>query len=1181
MQKSKSEIWEQIATSQSHAVIEASAGTGKTFTVAKLVVELVARRVCALDEILIVTFTRAATAELQDRVLRFLRAAEAQAEGEERRALRAAIDGAHRASIYTIDSFTQKVLRANADLTRFPSRYELCTDDRLHQEAFARFLRKHVLDENFRKILAAFNDLTYKSKDYTEIRKLLMQWSGFKGELYPKAHDDAEVVQLWEGMRRFSKRFDVEEFGDVLAQFFIDAFLVTSKRKDVAACAKKIHHALQTPHVDWKGATKDFYKILDEEKKKRKGKDILGEPSALQQELLDIFKQLSTKPQPLSYLIKLSVYLPSYVQIYRALKEELSVYEHDDFLRMLDERIGEEADDALAMRIRAQYKLAIVDEFQDTNPEQWSVFRKIFMPAHGEQRLIVVGDPKQAIYGFRGGDVQTYVQARREIVYGSGKPYYLSKNFRSTPNLIRFMNKLYLEDRERADLLTSDGIKYDLIESAFPELVYKNEKDEVIEDFEAVKVMLIEANEQMLQGAREKKFGIEDARELLRKSIVQQIQILQSENLSCVDGEGKKTRIADDIVILCPRNKDVADMGKALLAASIAYKVDGIEDLFCVENPVFLSSRRFLPSVEAQEFHALLCAVERPHDLNLRRAVWNTRFYSIAMQDLFSPELLHNDALNDFFGRWQQLAQKGQYGLMFHDILEKTVFSKERIVGMPSQVLLRYQSIASRLASVAQESRFTIGELILKLEAFTRKEELPERFNQLPKEIADANVRLMSIHKAKGLEAQCVFLYAIQRAANTPPYPRRFHILGEDGETYKLCHLLESDKVYDEYCDKEEKEEAERLAYVALTRAAALLYLPRYLGNQAAIAPHVDSLDVNLLACDEVEFIEEPWIDKRIRTGQLRDADDVYRTDDASDIWDKQKSLLYPEIEKLDLESKRVVLSSYSAIARQISSRRCPRRNRNLLENEFSAISGGAKTGNYLHALLESLPFSYVAKAVQEGLGEEDYLTKEACSPDLVKDQFFVTNRLHKIQNQYGFSDENHELAKRMIYRILTRAIPVIAEQGLCFCNNLRKELDFTFPIPERYSVELNFDERFRSEKGFIIGYIDLLFFANDKFYILDWKSDSLDDVQRADKKAYVYSRYEWQIIVYSLALCKILKITNKTEFDAKFGGVIYAFLREVGGNSEQEPFVMMDTSYEDIQGYEKKLKTHDFSGDS
>src|SRR5690606_23643771 len=114
-------------------------------------------------------------------------------------------------------------------------------------------------------------------------------------------------------------------------------------------------------------------------------------------------------------------------------KRQARVLTFDDQIDRVADALDGEHGRALVERLRGQYRIALVDEFQDTDPRQWKIFNRVFGADSGEPALFLIGDPKQAIYGFRGGDVETYLAARQTA--DEAPP--LAHNFRSRPSVLR------------------------------------------------------------------------------------------------------------------------------------------------------------------------------------------------------------------------------------------------------------------------------------------------------------------------------------------------------------------------------------------------------------------------------------------------------------------------------------------------------------------------------------------------------------------------------------------------------------------------------------------------------------------------------------------------------------------------------------------------------------------------
>ncbi len=349
-------------------LLEASAGTGKTYSIAHLFARLVVERGFAVDSILVVTFTEAATAELRDRVRRRLRDAErvfrhgfSEPEGERDEALSAwlaarnetreadadrlrdALLDFDRAAISTIHGFCRRMLLRNAFESGTPFGVELGGEDKaLREEVVRDFRAREVHDKPPGRAKALFR----------------YGWLSWLNGL-AKVVADPDVVLL----------------------------------------------PAASPDVDIEGAPHRFAAYLRE--------------------------QLAAR------------------------KSARHVRSYDDLLRELRDalRTGSQAE-ALQRVVREQFQAALVDEFQDTDPVQWAIFDTVFLQSGAP--LYLIGDPKQAIYGFRGADLRTYLRARQQVE-AAGEVRVLKRNHRSDPRLLRGFNALF---GGHADLFAHGEIRY-------------------------------------------------------------------------------------------------------------------------------------------------------------------------------------------------------------------------------------------------------------------------------------------------------------------------------------------------------------------------------------------------------------------------------------------------------------------------------------------------------------------------------------------------------------------------------------------------------------------------------------------------------------------------------------------------------------------------------------------------
>ena len=346
-----------------HRVIEANAGTGKTFTLEHLIVELLVRGKVPLDQILAVTFTQRATAELRARVRaaidRALRAAYAGDEAIKTAfpgsidlvaPLEAALFSFERAPIHTIHSFCQRVLTELAFATGARFGIETADGRALFHEAF-----RAVLREN--KIAGS------------EYAGPLKNWIADSG----KSVDDLEKM----------------------------LFEVNSKRYE--------------PGVG-------------------------GPASSIETRLADLF-------------------VPPMRTWLQTEKFRRGVIDYDDMLERVHLALVNDTDGRLAATLRERYRFALIDEFQDTDEIQWAIFRKIFVAGETQgAALYLIGDPKQAIYSFRGADVHAYLRARADIAAPPNDPIALVENFRSTPGDDRRDQSDFGSNREAAVVQRLDQV---------------------------------------------------------------------------------------------------------------------------------------------------------------------------------------------------------------------------------------------------------------------------------------------------------------------------------------------------------------------------------------------------------------------------------------------------------------------------------------------------------------------------------------------------------------------------------------------------------------------------------------------------------------------------------------------------------------------------------------------------
>ncbi len=467
-------------------LIEASAGTGKTFTIAHLVARLLLDEPdLTLDQALVVTFTNAAAAELAARIRAVFSAClhaldhddadgaapllieRARANGADdeslRRRLRLLLIDLDRLAVGTIHSFCKRVLDQAAFESGMPFATELLLlDQPLIAAAVADVWRAQVYPDALLAALAVSDAWTID--DDVKLYRLARRHPHCRIEPAPAL--DAARAAFIDAQRAFAAAWDRVAFARVVAtwklnsktplhepkrtQLFsaLDAFARAAFARDATALASA-QWALSaiTPTM----LTKALNKVGAANK--------ATAAAAIELPCVRAAGAVIAALTQLGYAWRAA--LPDAVdaQLERA-KQVGALLTGDDLLRRLRAALHDaERGPALIAALRARLRVAFIDEFQDTDPTQWDIFRTLF--GDSPQRLILIGDPKQAIYAFRGADLRAYLSARA-LAAASGRVFHLGTNFRSSPALVAAVNALFSGARPFLDA----GLSYQQMQSA-------------------------------------------------------------------------------------------------------------------------------------------------------------------------------------------------------------------------------------------------------------------------------------------------------------------------------------------------------------------------------------------------------------------------------------------------------------------------------------------------------------------------------------------------------------------------------------------------------------------------------------------------------------------------------------------------------------------------------------------
>ena len=476
------------------AVIEASAGTGKTFALVELVLELMLEQEIPLKKILLVTFTEKATSELKFRLrtkFHFLLEAFDQKDDSLRKIpegpfweinslrknlLRAALLDFESAQIYTIHGFCKRILSEFAFENRQLFKQEFFDTKILFQEVFSKYVRTNFLSK--KSYISELFSIYVKKNDgnLDNLREEILSLLNKEGQFVPKFPLFGDFISDFKVCfkKLISKDLSINknklEKHPILNAYENIALNKTSKEK-IIRNLKNILKILQNFKTGME-ISEVLPKFLEIElsiiTKPKLNKNLKqGEKWLSLQELPKLEFLWIDALRECENLIKRNYILGDAKKIFKAWliqnvikdirleiskqKMERGIFDFDDLLSIVENEINNKNKNKselspLTVAVRKKYSCAIVDEFQDTDRRQWAIFSHFFMdsPIH---RLTLIGDPKQSIYSFRGADIFTYLKAKKNILEkASNSLFVLKKNFRSSEKMIAGLNNIFGSD---------------------------------------------------------------------------------------------------------------------------------------------------------------------------------------------------------------------------------------------------------------------------------------------------------------------------------------------------------------------------------------------------------------------------------------------------------------------------------------------------------------------------------------------------------------------------------------------------------------------------------------------------------------------------------------------------------------------------------------------------------------
>jgi exodeoxyribonuclease V beta subunit len=1030
-----------------HAVVEASAGTGKTHTLEGLVRDLLRSGKARLDQILLVTFTEKATGELKGRLRESLEKARDRADGGE--LFQAALDQFDQAPIYTIHGFCQHVLQEYAFEHGQDFRPQLVDDGALLRRCLREIQRSHW------------------PREYGDRLRTVLEAAGYT----EKGGENWERLVL-NVARRYRPAF--------------------SNR-------------------------------------------LLPEP---EEELPEGLPQEELRPRFLARTV-------------RRLQEQMVRYKRDRGLRSYDDMLVQmlegldpavnPAADRLIDRLRRRFRYAVVDEFQDTDPVQWRIFKRIFVDG-GNARLFIVGDPKQAIFSFRGADLPTYTNAVQEMTVGHGAATApLKTNWRSAPELLTPLNRLFQE----SGWFAAGNISYQEVEPPGED----DQRNKIVrDDTERAALTLVDFTKvKRLTEARRRNAAFvagEIGRLLGAASSGPLLEVV-------LKSGPPRPLEAGDIGVLVFKRAETWPLIKVFRAARIPFSCYKQAGLWQTD--------------EVNHLDFVLRALARPEDRPAFHRALLTRFFGATPEDLVRCEdLASAHRSRRLFQQWLGLAERRAWSSLFASLLEDTgvVLREAGDVEEGERRLANFRHIIGFLEQEAYERNL---DLLGILDLLNERRSVAGDENDIqPIETERSKVRIMTVHASKGLEFPVVFLAGGFTSGTANDY-----LTYHEG-TEMIVDLRKEESARDRGRQERDQEER-RLLYVALTRAMFKLYVPLAASTHGGRGPLVTILQP---AVDQaqVEDLESRFVGTVTPKEKVSRADGTYQTRairSGSPL--PVPAELFPQLDP-DLKRRRIQVRSFSSLHRARATRlgeeasfveRPPRADDDVPGAlDVPDPLRGPVFGDMVHNVLEGLDFASVGQASRPA----DLLRDGTPFRKLVDEQ--VKGSALKLRSRVR-GEALEDACRTQIADLVWNALrtPLTAAGGPLWmipAQDHVQEIEFHFP---ESSGEVPPAEVHR-EEGFLTGFMDMVFRKNGRFFLVDWKTNWLDTYDaEALERCMHDSDYFRQYRLYLQALQRWLEKAQGEEFDftRDFGGVYYLFLRGMNARDETNGVYFRRSCSEDL----------------
>jgi exodeoxyribonuclease V beta subunit len=1228
------------------SLIEASAGTGKTYTIANLYLRVLlgdhSLGLKPVDRILVVTFTRAATEELRGRIrdrirelyediLRLAQDPESAVDDEVKDLifrtqanfysedqqdklsltdwLQANLSQMDESSVFTIHGFCQRILKQFAFDSGVGFESEMILDAQEYLRGAAQdYWRELAYPMDQEQLTVLLGQVSSPEDVFWKVRGWLQQDDI---ELLPKAKSNLDFSGAWlkakssyDAAVHVWQELTAQDLNDLIENSGVDkrSFSKSTRPKRIAAAKAFFSSSATSTGPRFVGKVpKDVLELGQENLfiKTKKGE-------APEHQAFRLIDQLASDCEQMTAVLPHHMLAQVKIKFWASM-EQANLMNPDDLLRLLANALRGSHGEALAEHIRQQYPFAMIDEFQDTDSLQYEIFNQVYSQ-EDRSGLYMIGDPKQAIYSFRGADIFTYLQAGQSL--SEERRFTLNKNWRSHTDLVSATNELFARHNE--PFVLPGKIE-------FQSVLASGKSDKGFFHYrgqqKCAPLHLLLNSE-----GTNRDHGRYNAAEMCAKSIQQLLLkgcLNSSESAQEKNSDECSKAISSGDIAVLVHNRKQAKLVKDNL------KQIGI-------NSVFLSRDSVLNSTEARDLLRWLSAIADPQNERLLRnalACESLDYDAHYLASLLDDEAYWETELAQLYQLRERFNQRGVMAFIMSWLEMKPggdINYNNEADAEPLAVRLRKQADGERkltnflhLGEVLQQASRELGiqsgfyntdgkGLLTLLRWYSERCQnalLNQSEEQQIRLESDANlVQIVTIHKSKGLQYPVVFLpFCWDEDNNSVKFDAVYHTEKESDNSGKKSVLTINTKADSEAKKKhvaEVRAEAMRLLYVALTRAEQACFVqlenvvkqlkggPKGLLMNSAIGYLLEQESVSIDGLRErfSDVIDEGKLSLNYYVDWLTEMESIpaIKTEIAKDtapltlakfngkVWDNWRLTSYSQLAQLDnkadAEHAHIDSSHSSDIVLDSGSQ---------FDNEAEILTSALNTEdnsdyqNYNTEEAEPLE----SLELETKLTPFDFpkgATPGTCLHGILENWDFVDGEQleEQIGNQlkfYGIDEDFSAMLKDWMRQVVDQPL-VDAECCLADISESNRlvEMEFYLPMTEirASGVMPLLDGRrlaFEPMRGQLKGFIDLIFRHDGRYYVADYKSnylgDQISDYQPAALiDAMEHHQYDLQYWIYSIAVDQYLsRRIPDYDYETHFGGVYYFFLRGMNGKSDGE----------------------------